>query len=254
MKARTIIAPAIGIIVFFGLWELVVQVGDLKSYELRAPSQILNYLFTESVGFPKATLETGWDALRAMVLAGVVGFAFGAAMAASRWIEDAALPVLILVQVTPWVAYSASVVQWLGGGSQPVVFVAMMVCIPAFAFASMTGLRSADPATLELLRSVDASSWEMLWRVRLPHALPSLFTAARFATGLSLAAVFYTEGRALSNRGLGAIFQRALGQSQVAVWATAFCAAFLGAIGLVTISLLERWLLGWHASQRRVAR
>jgi NitT/TauT family transport system permease protein len=200
-------------------------------------------------------LETGVDALRAILLAAIIGFLFGALMAASRWVEEASLPVLILIQVTPWVAYSASVVQWLHGGQRPVVFVATLVCIPAFAFASMTGLRSADPAALELLRSVDASSWEMLWRVRLPTALPSLFTAARFAVGLSLAAVFYTEGRALSTRGLGAIFQRALAAVQMdAVWATAFCAAFLGAIGLLTISLLERWLLSWHASQRTAAR
>src|SRR5262245_57459957 len=116
MKARTIIAPIIGIAIFFGAWELFVRVGDLKTFELRAPSQILDFLFTESVGFGRATLETGFDAFRAILLAAIIGFLFGALMATSRWVEDASLPVLILIQVTPWVAYSASVVQWLHGG------------------------------------------------------------------------------------------------------------------------------------------
>lgn len=255
MKIRAVVAPVVGMVAFFGLWELFVRVSDVPTYALRAPSEILRYLFGDSVGFGEATWQTGSDALRSILLALVIGFAFGSVMAASRWFEDATLPVLILVQVTPWVAYSASVVLWLEGGTKPVIFVATLVCIPAFAYATTTGLRSADPATLELLRSVDASWWETMWRIRLPHALPGLFTAARFAVGLSIAAAYYTEGGALSNRGLGLIGRRAIAATQaLPLWSTAFCSAFLGALGLTVIGILERLLLRWHASQRRVAR
>lgn len=255
MKVRSVIAPVVGVLAFFGLWEMLVRVGNVPSYSLRPPSQILRYLFNDSTGFPRATWQTGIDALEALLLALVIGLAFGALMAASRWFEEAAQPVLILIQVTPWVAYSASVVLWIGGGSKPVLFVATLVCVPAFAFASMTGLRSADPASLELLRAVDASAWETLWRLRLPNALPNLFTAARFAVGLALAAVYFTEGGALSNDGLGAIGRKALAaNAALPLWSTVFCSALLGAIALTTISVLERTLLGWHASQRRAAR
>ncbi|CAB4874945.1 unannotated protein [freshwater metagenome] len=255
MRTRSVVAPALGIVTFFGLWELLVRVGNVPSYSLRPPSQVLRYLFNDSTGFPKATWQTGADALEALLLALLIGLAFGSLMAASRWLEEAAQPVLILIQVTPWVAYSASVVLWIGGGSKPVLFVATLVCVPAFAFASMSGLRSADPAALELLRCVDASAWETLWHVRLPNALPNLFTAARFAVGLSLAAVYFTEGGALSNRGLGAIGAKALAATAaLPLWSTVFCSALLGTIALVSISVLERVLLGWHASQRRAAR
>jgi len=262
MKVRSVVAPVLGVLAFFGLWELFVRVGDIPSFELRPPSQILRYLFGDRgdarfdrVGFASATLETGFDAVRSIVLALVIGFVVGSLMAASRWLEEAALPVLILVQVTPWVVYSASVVLWLDGGQTPVLFIGTLVCVPAFSYATTVGLRSADPATLELMRTVDASWWETLWRVRLPHALPGLFTATRFAIGLSIAAVYFTEGGALVNRGLGAVGKAAINGSQtLAVWSTAFCAAFLGALGLILIGLLERLLLGWHASQRRGAR
>ena len=255
MKIRTLLAPILGVAAFFGLWELLVRVGNVPTYALRPPSQILRYLFPESTGFPRATYQTGADALKALLIALVIGLAFGALMAASRWFEEAAQPVLILIQVTPWVAYSASVVLWIGGGTKPVLFVATLVCVPAFAFASMTGLRSADPASLEVLRSVNASSWETMWRVRLPGALPGLFTAARFAVGLSLAAVYYTEGGALSNNGLGATGRKALAaNAALPLWSTVFCSAILGAIALTSISVLERVLLRWHASQRRATR
>ena len=255
MKARSVLAPVIGVAVFFGLWEVLVRVGHVPKYALRPPSQILRYLFNDSTGFPKATVQTGTDALEALLIALAIGLAFGSLMAASRWFEEAAQPVLILIQVTPWVAYSASVVLWIGGGSKPVLFVATLVCVPIFAFASMTGLRSADPASVELLRAVNASPWETMWRLRLPNALPYLFTAARFAVGLSLAAVYFTEGGALTNRGLGAIGAKAnAATAALPLWSTVLCSALLGAIALTTIGVLERVLLHWHASQRRAAR
>ncbi len=255
LKARSIVAPIVGVIAFFGLWEVLVRVGNVPSYSLRPPSQILRYLFNDSTGFPKATIQTGLDAFQALLLALVIGLTFGALMAASRWFEEAAQPVLILIQVTPWVAYSASVVLWIGGGTKPVLFVATLVCVPAFTFASMTGLRSVDPASLEVLRCVNASPWETLWRVRLPNALPNLFTAARFTVGLSLAAVYFTEGGALSNRGLGATGAKALAATAaLPLWSTVFCSALLGAVALTTIGVLERLLLHWHSSQRLAAR
>ena len=76
--------------------------------------------------------------------------------------------------------------------------------MPAFVFATVAGLRSADPAARELLASVDASRLEVLWRLRLPSALPSILAAARYAVGLALAAAYYGEGGNLSNAGLGA--------------------------------------------------
>lgn len=255
MRLRSILAPIVGVAAFLGLWELIVRVFDIPGYQLRPPSQVLRYLINDSTGFPKATLQTGADALQALLLALAIGLAFGWLMSASQWFEQAAQPVLILIQVTPWVAYSASVVLWIGGGARPVLFVATLVCVPAFSFAAVAGLRSADPASLELLRSVDASPWETMWRVRLPSALPGLFTAARFAVGLALAAAFFTEGGALSNRGLGGIGAKAIAaQATLPLWSTVFCSGLLGATALFVISLLERALLGWHASQRRTPR
>ena len=110
---------------------------------------------------------------------------------------------LTLILVTPWVAYINSVVLWLGRGTPPILFMVAFVSFPAFTFATVAGLRSADPAARELLASVEASRWEVLWRLRLPSALPSLFTAARFNVGLGLAAAYFTEGGALSPDGLG---------------------------------------------------
>ena len=95
-------------------------------------------------------------------------------------------PVAVLIQVTPIIAYAPAFVIWLGPGLKPILAITTLVCFVPFLFNAVTGLRSVDPATHELLRSVDANGREIFWRLRLPHALPYLFAAARIAVGLAL--------------------------------------------------------------------
>jgi NitT/TauT family transport system permease protein len=114
-------------------------------------------------------------------------------------------------------------------------------------------MRSADPAARELFASVDATRWEVLWHLRLPAALPSIFTTARFAVALGLAAAYFSEGTSLGLEGLGVIGRRAaLDQTSGAevLWTTIFCTAALGIAGLVALTTAERLFLRWHASQR----
>jgi NitT/TauT family transport system permease protein len=141
-------------------------------------------------------------------------------------------------------------VIWLGPGTRPALFLVAFVTLPAFTFAMVTGLRSADVAARELLASVDAARWEVLWRLRLPSALPTLFSTARVNVGLALAAAYFVEGGNLRNDGLGAIGRRAATLSNGTVlWATIAMTALLGIVLLSLITVAERVLLKWHASQ-----
>jgi NitT/TauT family transport system permease protein len=170
-------------------------------------------------------------------------------MAASRFIEYATQPILTLIAVTPFAAYIASVKIGLGSFSdKPVVFIVALVSLPAFAFATVDGMRGADPSSRELLASVDASSWEVLWHLRLPSALPSLFTAAKYNVGLALVVAYLAEGGA---GGLGKIGARAVANNEGdRLWAAILSMAILGTISLVLLNLLQRAVMGWHASQR----
>lgn len=248
---RRVLAPVIGIVTFLVVWEVFVRVGGVRPFVLRAPSSVLSYLGDNLSEFARASLVTATAAIASIALAALCALVLGAVLASSRWLEEATAPVLVLVQVTPFVLYITSVYLWLGSSRPTIVFITTLVCIPAFTFATVTGLRSADPAAVELLRSVDASDREVLWRLRLPSALPALFTAARYNVGLALIAVYLTEGGALATRGLGVIGKRAASFNEAdPLWATVFCMALLGSLGLLLIGLAERVLLRWHASQR----
>jgi NitT/TauT family transport system permease protein len=248
---RRVVAPITGIVVFLAVWEAIVRLRDVRPFVLRAPSQILAYMGDHLGDYAAASWVTAWHATVGLLIGLLFALVVGSAMAAWPFFDEAAGPVLVLVQVTPFVAYIASIVLWLEAGAPPVLFITALVCLPGFAFATADGMRGADPASRELFASVDASRWDVLWRLRLPSALPSVFTAARYNVGLALVAAYLVEGGNFANDGLGAIGRRAVAlQEADALWGTVFCTALLGTAGLMVLGALRRWLLSWHASQR----
>jgi NitT/TauT family transport system permease protein len=252
---RIVAAGLTGILVFGLVWELAVRLLDVQPFILMPPSKIVSELFDRPSFYLEAAAVTARQATVGLLLALAIAIVLGAGLAASRFAEQAAQPVLVLILVAPWVAYFTSIVVWLGNGDPPVIFLVAFVTTPAFVFATVAGLRSADPAARELLASVDAGRWEVLWRLQLPSALPSLFAAARYSLGLALAAAYYGEGGNLSNEGLGAAGRRAINvQNGPVLWATVLATVLLGVAGLAIISVVERTLLRWHVSQRRTVR
>lgn len=251
MKHR-LLAPLVGIIAFLGIWEAFVRLADVSPNKLRAPSAVVRYLWHHPRLFAEASWVTVQHAYLGMAFALLGALLLAAPMTASRFAEGAVHPVLTLIQVSPFVAYITSVKLWLGYYStSPIVFVVALVCLPAFVFAAVDGMRGADPAARELLASVDAHRWEVLWRLRLPSAMPSLFTAARYNIGLALIAAYLAEG----TNGLGPLGKKASAfSSNVSqydlLWSTIFCMALLGTLSLLVIAGLQRALMRWHVSQR----
>jgi NitT/TauT family transport system permease protein len=252
---RMIVAGLTGVVVFTAVWELAVRLLDVQPFILMPPSRIVSELLDHPEFYLDAAAVTARQATIGLLIALVVAIVLGAGLAASRFAEQATQPVLVLILVAPWVAYFTSIVVWLGRGDPPVIFLVAFVTTPAFVFATVAGLRSADPAARELLASVDAEWWEVLWRLRLPSALPAVLAAARYSVGLALAAAYYGEGGNLSNAGLGAAGRRAISsQNGPVLWATVLATMLLGVTGLGIISVVERTLLRWHVSQRRSLR
>ena len=249
MSRTRYVAPLVGLVLFFGTWEALVRAFGIRPFVLATPSRIIRYLARFPDDYFRASMITMKHAVLGFAAAIFVAVVVGAAMAASRFVEQATQPILTLIAVTPFAAYIASVKIGLGLFSdRPVVFIVALVSLPAFAFAAADGMRGADPSSRELLASVDASRWEVLWHLRLPSALPSLFTAAKYNTGLALIVAYLAES---GTGGLGEIGSRAIAGNQGdRLWAAILSMALLGTISLVLLNVLQRAIMGWHASQR----
>lgn len=240
-----------GAVALIAFWEAFVRVRNVRRFVLLPPSEIVTTFFETPSYYLENTWLTATRLILALVISLVLAVAIGAALAAVRPLEHASQPMLVLILVTPWVAYISSIQLWVGRGTPTILFLVAFVTAPAFVYATVGGMRGADPSARELFRSVDATKWEVLWHLRLPAALPSLFIAARFNLGLGLAAAYFAEGAALSRNGLGEAGKRAVAFNQGDVlWTTILCTAILGIAAQLVVQLIERWLLHWHASQR----
>jgi NitT/TauT family transport system permease protein len=250
VKQRAL-APLVGILLFLGVWEAFVRVFNVRKFILRAPSSAVNYLWKFRGDYLEAAWVTVQHSVLGLLFALAIAIAIGALLVGNHFAERATQPILLLIEVVPWIAYVTSVVVWLGSGTAPALFMVTLVCLPAFIFATVDGMRSVEPATLELMSSVDASRREVLLRVRLPSAAPTLFTTTRFNVGLALAIAYYVEGANFSNEGIGAIGRAAAANNHAdRLWAAVFAIAIVGITALLLLSLLERTMLHWHAAQR----
>jgi NitT/TauT family transport system permease protein len=252
--ARSILAPMVGVVGFLALWQFLVWVFDIQQFELPTPSEILRHLWSDPSFYARNARSTLWEALLGFVL-GLVSALVGATiMAHSRFVEQAVLPLAVLIQVTPIIAYAPAVVIWLGFGLKPILLITSLVCFVPFLFNAVTGFRSIEPAAHELLRSVNASRREVFLRLRVPSALPYLFSGARIAVGLALIGAVLGEFFAGVSSGLGYAVKVAQNRNlALQLWGSIYVLAFLGAVAITFISLAERAVLRWHSSQTTTA-
>lgn len=249
-----IVPPVVGVVGFLALWQLAVAVFSIKRFELPPPSDVLRELAHHPGYYATNGRTTLWEALLGFALALGAALVVGTVMAHVRVVEQALVPLVVLIQVTPLIAYAPAVSLWLNGGLRTIVVLTATVCSVPFVVGTVAGLRAADPDALDLLHSVDASRWETFVRLRLPSALPSLFTAAKVAVGLALVGAVLGEFFALTDRGLGVVIKRSQNNFTYnvdRVWGAIFTLSICGSVAVLLVGLAERTLLSWHASQQR---
>lgn len=245
-------APVIGLAAFFLVWQYGVKLFDIKKFVLPPPSDILSSINGDKSFYLRNARSTLWEAFLGIVIAFVLAMIGATAMAHSRFIERAVTPLALLVQVTPIVAYTPAIVAWQGFGLHSIVVVTSLVCFVPFLINGVSGLRSVDPNLLELARSVDASRREVFVRLRLPSALPNLFSAARIAVGLALIGAVLGEFYAGSTSGLGYAVKVAQNRSQLRgqLWGAIYVLGFMGAAATLVVNFVEKFAIRWHSSQR----
>lgn len=248
------LAPLVGLVVFLGAWQLIVEIFSIEAYKLPAPWRILRHIASDPGFYARHSRTTIWEAFVGFVLAMLLAVPLATAMALSRFIDRAVMPIAVLIQVTPIIAYAPAVVLWVGTGFRSIIVVTTVVCFVPFLVNLVSGLRSVDPLLLELADSVDAGRGEVFWRLRVPSALPNLFAAARISVGLALIGAVLGEFFGLVKAGLGFALKTAQARGFRGidqVWGCVFVLAFIGAVATFLLSVAERAALHWHASQRR---
>jgi len=194
-----------------------------------------------------AAVYTLSEAIFGFVFGATLGFGLGAIFAHSRLLERSLLPYVVASQTVPILAIAPMVVIWLGAGQLSVAVIATYLTFFPVTINTLRGLQSPAPQQLELMHSYAASRWTILWKLRLPSALPYIFTALKVSATASVVGAIIGELPSGIGAGLGrAILDFSSDYSMIStpkLWASIIMAAAVGVLFFMTVSLAERLVL-----------
>jgi NitT/TauT family transport system permease protein len=193
---------------------------------------------------------TGKEALAGFVLGALIGFALAVMLANSRLLERGLLPYIVGSQTVPILAIAPMVVIGLGSkgveGWKAVAILAAYLTFFPVAINALRGLKSPDPAAVELMESYAAGRWSVLWRLRVPASLPFIFTALKISATASVIGAIIGETPASIQDGLGGAivnFNQYYSLEPTFLWATNVVCAALGLVFFGLVILAERLVL-----------
>jgi len=258
-RAGINIATALGILAALLLvWQGIIWLFSLKPYLLPTPKLVWLALVER---FPSLMTSLGITAAAAaggLLAALVVGILVALLFAQSPWVRRMFYPYTILLQTVPIVAVAPLIIMWIGPGLPSVTLVAFVICVAPIIANTTQGLISVDRNLVDLFLMHNASRSQVLLKLRMPHALPSIFTGIRISSGIAVIGAITGELFAGAARvgegGIGYAIQYASSQLETDyLFALVLAASALGFVFFFITMFVEWYFLHqWHESARSV--
>lgn len=154
-------------------------------------------------------------------LGSFLGIGLGTLAAEFNIARRVVMPYVIITQALPKFALAPILVIWFGFGITPKIIIAALIAFFPLLENTYLGLTTTPALDLELFRALRASKWTTLLKLRVPHAVPAVFSGLRVALLLSLVGAVVAEYVG-ANKGLGALIIVAQGQLDTALMFVAF--------------------------------
>jgi NitT/TauT family transport system permease protein len=239
---KRFLLPLIPFVLIVGIAELLVQQGLVAPYILPPPSAVLASLVNDFQEYASALRQTLGAALLGLIWAGVAGVLIALLLASSEFVEKAFYPYATFFQTVPIISVAPLLVIWFGFGFRTVVISSFIVSVFPVIANTVAGLKFTDPALVDLFRLYGASRSEVLLKLRLPGAVPQIFTGLKISTGLAM--IGAVIGEFITGGGLGGVIDEAKTQQRLdKVFAAVLLASFSGILLLFLLNLISKILL-----------
>jgi NitT/TauT family transport system permease protein len=246
---RSVLPPVVVGVAVIVAWQLTVTLGRIAPFIVPAPSEIWSEFREQKVNIWNAALASGENALIGLIGGAVVGVL--AAMAAARFrpLTEVSVPFAAVLNALPIIALAPILNNMFEATSSIPrrIVTAIIVFFPVF-INTLRGLREVDPIHSELMHSYAASGWTFARKVRLPAALPFVFTGLRQASSLAVIAAVVAEYFGGLQNGLGSrITSAAAFTAYPRAWAFVVGACLLGLVFYLSTLVLERLAMPWQS-------
>ena len=245
---RNIVPPLAPLLIVTVGAETAVRLGWLPSFLVPAPSSVFKSIFNDWSELWRATLDTATASLIGFGLSAAFGCLIAIALSSAAWVQRAFYPYAVFFQTVPIIAIAPLLVIWFGW-DRTVVASAFIVSIFPVIANTLTGLLSTEPALRDLFRLYEAKRLALLFKLRLPFALPHILTGLRIAAGLAVIGAIV--GEFITGAGIGGAIMVSRQQNRVdKVFAGLLLASLLGIVLFIVINFISRVALRhWHASE-----
>ncbi len=249
---RRWILPLLVLTLLIGAWQVAAGSGalagvlNLESFLVPSPAEIASSLWESR----SLLAENAWVTLQEIVLGFLCGLAAGLAFAVllslSETLRRAFYPLLVGSQAIPVPVVAPILVVLLGFGIGPKLAIVALVCFFPIAVNTLDGLRSVDPETIKMMRGLDASRPQLLWRVEAPTSLPFVFSGAKISVAIAVIGAVFGEWAGASS-GLGVLIRQDTAQLEVArAFAAVVLLMAIAAALFALLALVERRVVTWR--------
>lgn len=235
------------------LWELATIAFQIPTYMLPAPSRILLSGFGEIDAL--RWLDHIWATLRVAMIGYFLSIAISLPIAImltkSKTLSRAFYPILVVVQSTPIVAVAPIIIVVLGSGDAPRIVITCLITFFPLVVSTATGLMATPPELIELSRSLRAPVWREITQIRLPYAVPYIFSALKISITLAVIGAVVAEFVA-AEKGIGYFIQFATSFFKLPqAWAGLAILVLMSLILFQLVALVQRVFFRWSLPESR---
>jgi putative hydroxymethylpyrimidine transport system permease protein len=237
--------------VCLALWWAGTKFLPVPPFMLPPPQAVAAALAAQSGYLLQNMAVTLAEILLGLLFGTVLGTAAALVMSVLPPVQRWLMPILVLSQAIPVFALAPLLVLWFGFGMTSKVLMTILVIFFPVTAALADGLRQTEPGWLDLAATMNANRIAVLWRVRLPAALPS------FASGLRVAAALAPIGAVIgewvgASSGLGYVMIEANARIQTDVmFAALFLLCLIAVLLFTAVDRGLRRLIFWAPDSQR---
>jgi len=242
--------PPLTFVAIVAFWAAVVSLFDVPPYVLPGPGLVFSRLIEEVPQLWDNSLVTVAEIAWGFGLTILTAIPLGLIIALSPIAKQVVYPPLMFLQLVPKIAVAPLFLVWLGFGIESKILLTVLMTFFPLLLASMSGFQILDNRLLYLTKSMGASSWQTFRYLRLPAALPVIFSGIKTSATIAATAAIVAEFVG-ANKGLGYVLLR--GTSTMDIGLTFAVIAVLTVIGIAINYIVEvaEWAMTpWQRSKQ----
>ncbi len=191
--SKKVVAPACAVVALLAVWQGACSLGLVPNFMLPSPVQVVTALVADFPLLLSHMWTTLSEAALGLVIGVAVGFVFAVLMDKFETFYLAFDPLLTVSQTIPTVAIAPLLVLWFGYGLMPKVLLVVLTTFFPVTVALASGFRSVDPDQVDLLRTMNATEWQIFRYAKLPAAMEQFFSGLRISATYAIVGAVISE-------------------------------------------------------------